>query len=45
MKMAASGKAGGVTQNMALNLFKNQSIMGDDIRDKLTSRRYDADKI
>ena len=45
MTMADSGKAGGITQSMALNLIKNASIMGDEIRDKQTSRRYDADKI
>ena len=40
-----SGKAGGHSEGMLLQMIAKASIMGEDITDKNTSRRYDADKI
>ena len=40
-----SGKAGANSQGMMLHLIAKASIMGEELIDKNTSRRYDADKI
>ena len=40
-----SGKAGAHSQGMMLHLIAKASIMGEELIDKNTSRRYDADKI
>ena len=45
MSSTVTGKAGGHSQGMMLHLIAKASIMGEELIDKNTSRRYDADKI
>ena len=40
-----TGKAGGTSLNMMHQLIAKASLLGEDVVDKKTSRRYDADKI
>ena len=44
-QISQSGKAGGNSVNKMHELIAKASLMGEDVIDKKTSRRYDADKI
>ena len=44
-QISLSGKAGGNSVNKMHELIAKASLMGEDVIDKKTSRRYDADKI